>query len=91
MIILLSLWVFWFVELSTIPFKLMKAFDFMLSNKVFMTVLRFLNCTKCLAFWSGLTYGFYIHRHIGMALMLAGICSLIGIVSSKIYYNKLND
>jgi hypothetical protein len=91
MIILLALWVFWFVELSSIPLKLMKAFDFMLDNWFVRNLLRLLNCCKCLGFWSGLIVGFYIHRHIGDALLLAGICSLVAIITSKIYYKLLND
>lgn len=88
MIILLSLWCFWFVELSTLPTRLMMAFDFALDYWLPRNALRLINCTKCLSFWVGLTYGFYIHRHIGDALLLAGICSLTGMFTSKVW-NKL--
>jgi len=89
MIILLSLWVFWFVELSTIPFKLMKAFDYLLSNFIVRNALRLINCVKCLGFWTGLGYGL-IHTNIFGAILLAGICSLVAIVAAKIW-GRLND
>lgn len=90
MIILIALWVFWFTELSTLPTRLMMAFDFLLDNFFVRNALRLISCTKCLGFWLGLIYGFYIHRHIGDAVLLGGISSLIGMVTSKLY-NKLND
>jgi hypothetical protein len=91
MIILLALWVFWFVELSSIPFKLMKAFDFMLDNWFVRNLLRLLNCCKCLGFWVGLGYGFYKDGNILLIILLAGICSLISIMASMIWKDVFND
>lgn len=81
MIILIALFGFWFAELSTLPQRLN-----ILTGKTMYVI----NCTKCLSFWIGLSYSFYIYRHIGEAVLLAGVCSLIGMVVSRIYYKLLS-
>lgn len=84
MIVLIAIAVFWFTELSTIPTRLMMAFDFALSNWFVRNFLRLISCSKCLGFWSGLGYSLYETRHIGISFIMAAISSTVGIVLTRI-------
>lgn len=80
MIILLAIAGYWFAQLSGIPYEILKY-----SHKIprlFMYVLRHLDCTKCVCFWLGLIYT--------ESVLLAIICSFMGIVLSRIYYKFLS-
>jgi hypothetical protein len=87
MIILLALFAFWFAELSTIPFRL----NIALGHLVWLKYpLQLISCSKCLGFWICGLYYFNEYHNIGGAILLAGIGSLIAIVSSRTYYKLLS-
>lgn len=87
MIILLALFAFWFAELSTIPFRLNTALGHIVWLKY---PLQLISCSKCLGFWMCGIYYFTEYGNICGAILLAGVGSLIAIVSSRIYYKTLS-
>lgn len=87
MIILLSLFAFWFAELSTIPFRLNTALGHLVCLKY---PLMLISCSKCLGFWMCGIYSFKEYHNFCGALLLAGIGSLIAIVASRTYYKLLS-
>jgi hypothetical protein len=43
------------------------------------------DCTKCLGFWMGLTYSYFVYDSLLLAVLIGGVCSFISMTISKLY------